>query len=76
MFQVTRIENVKTSLGAPRLHHHREVRKLLNHHVRHGFHEDFSADAGRYTSIESIVITAGCAFESLHSAPLFLERCI
>lgn len=64
-----RIENVKTGLGAHQLHHHREVRKLQHHHVRHGFHKDISADAGRHTSIESLVNTARCAHKPLQCAP-------
>jgi large subunit ribosomal protein L4 len=45
-------------------------RELLSHYFRHGFHEDISADAGRHIPIEQTVNTAGCALDSLHSAPL------
>lgn len=70
-----RPENVKAAGLGTASTTNRELELLKHHHFRHGFHEDISADAGRHTSIEQAADTAGCALESLHSAPLASRFC-
>jgi hypothetical protein len=41
----------------------------LQHHVRHGFHEDIGAGSGRHIPIEQTVNTAGRATPSMQCAP-------